>query len=86
MRCWAPTAVFFADAEELGKQLDHAEMAPDDMLMAGRRLAERAGAVYTWDGVADDYEALCQSLANGRSQRGTYSGRRSATSSWRTER
>ncbi len=56
------------------------------MLAAGRRLAERAGAVYTWDGVADDYEALCQSLANGRSQRGTYSGRRSATSSWRAER
>lgn len=81
-----PDGCFFADPEELGKQLHSAEAAPEDMIAAGRRLAERAGAVYTWDGVADDYEALCQSLANGRSQRGTYSGRRSATSSWRAER
>jgi glycosyltransferase involved in cell wall biosynthesis len=81
-----PEGRFFADPGELARQLDEAEDAPEDFHTAGRRLAERAGAVYTWDGVAEAYEALCESLVSGRSQRGTYSGSRSTASSWRAER
>jgi glycosyltransferase involved in cell wall biosynthesis len=81
-----PEGRFFADSAELGRLLDEAEAAPEDAELAGKRLAERAGAVYTWDAVAAAYEDLCRSLVNGRSQRGRYSGRRSAGSSWRSER
>jgi len=81
-----PDGCFFADPEQLAKRLVEMEGAPEEAHAAGRRLAERAGAVYSWDGVASAYEALCQSLVDGYSQRGRPSGRRLSTSPWRNER
>ena len=81
-----PDGSFFADAEQLAKRLVEMEGAPEEAHAAGRRLAERAGAVYSWDSVASAYEALCQSLVDGYSQRGRPSGRRLSTSPWRNER
>jgi len=81
-----PDGRFFADAAELATRLDEAEASPESAESAGDRLAERAGAVYTWDAVAEAYETLCENLVGGRSQRGTHTGRRVRASAWRGER
>jgi len=72
--------------DELATRLDEAEASPESAESAGARLAERAGAVYTWDAVAEAYETLCENLVIGRSQRGAHTGRRVKDSSWRGER
>lgn len=68
--------LLFSDAAELAVHLRKAEANRQEMAGRGRRLAERATTIYTWDGVAREYEVLCQALADGKSRRGLYSGRR----------
>lgn len=75
--------LFFGAPYELARHLDRAEADPATMRRLGDGLRERAASVYTWDQVAKEYEALCERLVRGESQRGHYSGRRRHAPGWR---
>ena len=69
---------FFSTVEDVTREIELAEAAPEHTLARGRR-AQRGAARYDWDDVAARYEALCASLAapGGRkSRRLRPSGRR----------
>lgn len=78
-----PHATYVSSPGEIADALDHAEANPDETLHRGRLLAERAREKYDWDAVANEYERLFLSMAEGVSQRGLYTGRRARVSPWR---
>lgn len=74
---------FFDSPEALATLLNAAEQSPQSMQDLGTELQSRVGTMYTWDVVAKLYEALCDDMARGNSQRGRFSGRRRRESTWR---
>lgn len=74
---------FFDSPDALAALLNAAEQSPQSMQDLGTELQSRVGTMYTWDVVAKLYEALCDDMARGNSQRGRFSGRRRRESTWR---
>ncbi|WP_342372822.1 DUF1972 domain-containing protein [Propioniciclava soli] len=66
---------FFAGSEAVARLVEQAEADVDATVARGHRLRERIGR-YDWDVVADEYEALCRDLAEGRLRGKRPSGRR----------
>lgn len=76
---------YFADTASAAALADASERDPDATLERGRQLAERAGE-YTWDEVAQQYEALAEDLATRRLRRPRLSGRRNPSAQWQPTR
>lgn len=76
-------ALYAGTPGEFAAAIDEAEGDLVRTRGSGQALAERARRRYSWDDVADAYARLCGRLADGMSQRGLFTGRRSATSVWR---
>jgi glycosyltransferase involved in cell wall biosynthesis len=55
--------LFWSDADDLAELLVKAEAIPDEARERGAFGRDRASQVYTWDDVAQRYEALCLDLA-----------------------
>lgn len=79
-------ALYAGTPGEFAAAIDEAEADLGHTHGAGQQLAERARHRYSWDDVAEAYSRLCAHLANGASQRGLFTGRRSVTSAWRDGR
>lgn len=78
-----PDADYASDAAGIAAAIRSAEADAESTMASGRALQQRAREKYSWDTVARQYTDLCRSMASGGSQRGLYTGRRSATSPWR---
>lgn len=64
-----PAGRFWSDWRTLGGQLEDAEAEPARARAHGAAARARAAELYTWDGVADGYEQLCERLAVRRRRR-----------------
>lgn len=74
--------VYGATVAELARAIAAADLAPDVQGEVRQRLVRRCRDRYDWDTVTCGYAELCAQLAGGRTQRGRFSGRRDADSSW----
>lgn len=80
------TADYCSTADAVAAAVEQAELDTESTCAHGALQAERARACYTWDGVAADYLTLCRQLADGQTQRGSFSGRRTRAAAWREGR
>lgn len=71
-----PDGWFVSEPDGIAAALSRAESDPQLVAEQGRRLCERAEALYRWDEVADGYEELALRLAGGWSRAGEASGAR----------
>lgn len=62
-----PDGRYWSSWQALGAQLEDAEAQPEQARLSGKHAQDRAAQLYTWDGVADGYERLCETLVSGRS-------------------
>ena len=62
-----PDGRYWQSWQSLSAELEDAEADPERTRLLGKQAQDRAAQLYTWDGVADGYERLCEDLADGRS-------------------